>query len=79
MQNIEKLQSLLGESVETDAQKKMYDDIAQILIREDTIVEVTEKAPYYESYYCPVCGDYVEHDSKYCPECGSRMGWQILE
>lgn len=55
-----------------------YEEIKEILEREDTVIDVTEKAPYYESYYCPACGDYVEPDSKYCPACGSRMGWKIL-
>ena len=54
-------------------------NISKLIHREETVVEVTEKAPYYDSYYCPVCGDYVEPDSRYCPHCGSVMGWKILE
>lgn len=55
-----------------------YEEIKEILEREDTVIEVTEKAPYYDSYYCPVCGNYVEPEDSYCPSCASRMGWQIL-
>ena len=78
MKYSEKLEILLKSKDIKPELQEAYNDIKDLLIREDTTVEVTEKAPYYESYYCPVCGDYVEPDSKYCPECGARMGWQIL-
>ncbi len=53
-------------------------NVSELIQREETVVEVTEKAPYYESYYCPVCEEYVEPESHYCPHCGSVMGWSIL-
>lgn len=53
-------------------------NVSKLILREETTVEVKKKAPYYESYYCPVCGDYVEPESRYCPHCGSVMGWEIL-
>lgn len=54
-------------------------NVSELVEREETVVEVKEKAPYYDSYYCPVCGDYVEPNNRYCPHCGSVMGWKILE
>lgn len=53
-------------------------DVSKLIQREEKVIEVKEKAPYYDSYYCPVCKDYVEPDSRYCPHCGSVMGWEIL-
>ena len=53
-------------------------NVSELILREETIVEVKEKASYDDSYYCPVCGDYVEAESHYCPHCGSVMGWKIL-
>lgn len=53
-------------------------NVSKLILREETTVEVKEKAPYYDSYYCPVCEDYVEPESHYCPHCGSVMGWKIL-
>lgn len=53
-------------------------NVSALIQREENVVEVKEKAPYYDSYYCPVCKDYVEPESNYCPHCGSVMGWEIL-
>ena len=60
-------------------EKYLFLNVSKLVEREETVVEVTKKAPYYDSYYCPVCGDYVEPDNKYCPHCGSVMGWKILD
>ncbi len=53
-------------------------NVSELILREETTVEVEKKAPYYGSYYCPVCGEYVEPSSRYCPHCGSVLGWKIL-
>lgn len=53
-------------------------NVSALIQREENVVEVKEKAPYYHSYYCPAYKDYVEPDSNYCPHCGSVMGWEIL-
>ena len=59
-------------------EKNLFLNVSKLIEREETVVEVTKKAPYYDSYYCPVCEDYVEPESRYCPNCGSVMGWGIL-
>lgn len=51
-------------------------DVSALIQREEKVVEA--KKTYYDSYYCPVCEDYVEPDSNYCPHCGSVLGWKIL-
>lgn len=67
--------------IKTDLTEEDVQDVEKIkelIDREEKVVEVTEKAPYYGSYYCPACGDYVEPNSRYCPNCGVRTGWKIL-
>ena len=61
------------------AEKYLFLNVSKLVEREETVVEVIKKAPYYDSYYCPVCSDYVEPHDQYCPHCGSVMGWKILD
>lgn len=78
MTYVERLDLLVRQKCITPDLCNAYREIKKLLAREDTVKEVTEKAPYYESYYCPACGDYVEPNSNYCPNCAARMGWKIL-
>lgn len=57
----------------------LFLDVSALIKREEKVVEVKEKASYYDFYYCPVCEDYVEPNSNYCSHCVSVMGWDILE
>lgn len=53
-------------------------NVSELISREETTVEVTKHSPYYEFYYCPVCGEHIEEWIRYCPYCATVLGWKLL-